>query len=212
MAPARALAVALAACCLAAGARLFYDVLGVEPAADTGAIKKAYRQLALVLHPDKLGPGASPADVERFQRLAAAYETLVEPALARGDMVLADRFTDASFAYQGGGRSFDATVLTQLEAWVQTDTATGQLVQPDLTLWFDLPPAVAAQRRAVARDADRLEREDLTFFERVRAGYALRAANAPRRFMRIDADQSRDAVWAAVHQAVLGTGATGQGG
>jgi dTMP kinase len=136
----------------------------------------------------------------------------IQPALAAGTTVLCDRFTDATFAYQGGGRGFDTTVLAQLEAWVQTDIATGQLVQPDLTLWFDLPPAVAAQRRAVARDADRLEREDLTFFERVRAGYALRAANAPRRFVRIDADQSRDAVWAAVHQAVLGTGATGQGG
>ena len=135
----------------------------------------------------------------------------IQPALAVGTTVLCDRFTDATFAYQGGGRGFDATVLAQLEAWVQTDTATGQLVQPDLTLWFDLPPAVAAQRRAAARAADRLEREDLAFFERVRGGYARRADADPKRFVRIDADQPREAVWAAVHQAVIGA-ATGQGG
>ncbi len=135
----------------------------------------------------------------------------IQPALAAGTTVLCDRFTDATFAYQGGGRGFDATVLVQLEAWVQTDTATGQLVQPDLTLWFDLPPAVAAQRRAAARAADRLEREDLAFFERVRGGYARRADADLQRFVRIDADQPRDAVWAAVHQAVIGASA-GQGG
>lgn len=135
------------------------------------------------------------------------------PALAAGTTVLCDRFTDATFAYQGAGRSFDTAVLALLEAWVQTDAATGGLVQPDLTLWFDLPPAVAAQRRAAARAADRLEREDLAFFERVRGGYARRAAADAQRFVRIDADQPRDAVWAAVHQAVFGTGAVaGQGG
>ncbi|MDH4390822.1 MAG: dTMP kinase [Aquabacterium sp.] len=139
--------------------------------------------------------------------------TAILPALAAGTTVLCDRFTDATFAYQGGGRSFDTTVLARLEAWVQTDAATGDLVQPDLTLWFDLPPAVAAQRRAAARTADRLEREDLAFFERVRAGYAQRAAAEPQRFVPIDADQPRDAVWAAVHQAVFGTVANAvQGG
>jgi dTMP kinase len=135
----------------------------------------------------------------------------IQPALDAGTTVLCDRFTDATFAYQGGGRGFDTTVLAQLEAWVQTDIATGRLVQPDLTLWFDLPPAVAAQRRAAARAADRLEREDLAFFERVRAGYAARAVADPQRFVRIHADQPRHAVWAAVRQAVLGVGAAGQG-
>jgi dTMP kinase len=140
---------------------------------------------------------------------------VIAPALATGTTVLCDRFTDATFAYQGAGRGFDTAVLAQLEAWVQTDTTTGQLLQPDLTLWFDLPPAVAARRRAAARAADRLEREDLAFFERVRAGYALRAANDPPRFVRIDADQPRDTVWAAVWVAVnhaeLGAATTGQG-
>jgi dTMP kinase len=138
--------------------------------------------------------------------------TVIQPALAAGQVVLCDRFTDATFAYQGGGRGFDTAVLAQLEAWVQAD-ASGRLLQPDLTLWFDLPPAVAAQRRAAARDADRLEREDLDFFDRVRAGYAHRAAADPQRFVRIDADQPRDAVWAAVQQAVFGPlAAAGQGG
>ncbi len=132
--------------------------------------------------------------------------TVIQPALARGAVVLCDRFTDATFAYQGGGRGFDLDVLARLEAWVQADGAGGALLQPDLTLWFDLPAEVAAQRRAAARAADRLEREDLAFFDRVRAGYAQRAAGDPRRFVRIAADQPREAVWAQVAQAVLGQG------
>ena len=129
--------------------------------------------------------------------------TVIGPALARGAVVICDRFTNATFAYQGGGRGFDRAVLAQLEAWVQHDaSAPGGLRQPDLTLWFDLPPAVAAARRAAARTADRLEREDLAFFERVRAGYAQRAAQAPARFVRINADQPPDAVWSQVLAAV----------
>ena len=128
---------------------------------------------------------------------------VIAPALARGAVVMCDRFTDATFAYQGGGRGFDRSVLAQLEAWVQQDAQTpGGLLQPDLTLWFDLPPAVAAARRAAARSADRIEREDIAFFERVRAAYAERAAHAPARFVRIDADQPCDTVSAQVHQAV----------
>ena len=114
--------------------------------------------------------------------------TVIEPALARGAMVLCDRFTDATFAYQGAGRGFDVAVLAQLESWVQEGR------QPDLTLWFDLAPAEAARRRAAVRSADRLEREDETFFARVRDGYAARAASMPARFARIDAAQAREAV------------------
>lgn len=125
---------------------------------------------------------------------------VIEPALARGATVLCDRFTDATFAYQGGGRGFDAAVLAQLEAWVQ------QGRHPDLTLWFDLPPAVAAQRRAAARAADRLEAEDEAFFTRVSQAYAARAQAAPQRFAHIQADQPRDLVWAQVQQAVQGRG------
>jgi dTMP kinase len=121
---------------------------------------------------------------------------LIEPALARGATVLCDRFTDATFAYQGGGRGFNLGVLSMLEGWVQ------QGRQPDLTLWFDLPADEAARRRSAARAADRLERETLVFFDRVRQGYARRCAEAPRRFARIDADQPRERVWTAIQQAV----------
>lgn len=108
----------------------------------------------------------------------------IEPALAAGHTVLCDRFTDATFAYQGAGRGFTLEVLTALETWVQ------QGRQPDLTLWFDVSPTVAAQRRAAARAADRFEAEDLAFFERVRAGYARRQAAEPGRFEVLDAAAS----------------------
>lgn len=125
---------------------------------------------------------------------------LIRPALARGDIVLCDRFTDATFAYQGGGRGFDAAVLDQLEAWVHGD------LQPALTLWFDVAPLEAARRRAAAREADRFEQEDVAFFERVREGYRARSAAAPERFVRIDSSLDRDAVAAQVARALEARG------
>ncbi len=121
---------------------------------------------------------------------------LIEPALAEGTTVLCDRFTDATFAYQGGGRGFDLQILSQLEAMVHHD------LQPDLTLWFELPAAMAAQRRAAARAADRFEAEGPAFFERVQAGYAARAAAEPTRFSRIDAALSPLEVWSQVSAAM----------
>jgi dTMP kinase len=123
-------------------------------------------------------------------------QTLIEPALARGETVLCDRFTDATFAYQGAGRGFDLHVLAQLEQWVQ------QGRQPDLTLWFDLPPSVAAARRAAARQPDRFERQDEAFFARVNRGYAQRMADAPQRFVRLDASAEPEAVWAQIESAL----------
>ena len=123
---------------------------------------------------------------------------VIEPALARGDTVLCDRFTDATFAYQGGGRGLSENILVELERWVQGD------LQPDLTLWFDLPAEVAAQRRAQARAADRFEQQDLEFFARVRGGYEARAAAAPLRFVRIDAALDRAAVALQIAQALKG--------
>lgn len=114
---------------------------------------------------------------------------VIEPALARGAMVVCDRFTDASFAYQGAGRGFDDRLLEQLESWVQ------QGRQPDLTIWIDLPAPIAAERRAAARTPDRFEQQDLAFFERVRAGYAARAAGAPARFAQVDARGEVEQVW-----------------
>jgi len=120
----------------------------------------------------------------------------IEPALARGAAVLCDRFTDASFAYQGGGSGFSAEVLSTLEQWVQ------QGREPDLTIWFDLPPEMAAERRAAARSPDRFESQDRLFFERVRAAYAARAAQARARFVRIDAQPAPAQVWSQIEAAL----------
>jgi len=122
--------------------------------------------------------------------------TCIEPALARDAVVLCDRFTDATFAYQGAGRGFDLGMLAQLEGWVQ------QGRQPDLTLWFDLAPQVAAERRAAVRTPDRFEQQDTAFFTRVRHGYAERMAQAPQRFVRLQADANRGAVWAQIEKAL----------
>ncbi len=119
---------------------------------------------------------------------------VIEPALARGDVVLCDRFTDATFAYQGAGRGFDWGLLQTLETWVQGLPGTATVRQPDLTVWFDLPPAIAAQRLAGARVPDRFEALPEEFFRRVADGYARRAAEAPARFARIDAAADRAAV------------------
>lgn len=121
---------------------------------------------------------------------------VIAPALERGEWVISDRFTDASFAYQGGGRGFDAAVLAQLEAWVQQGT------QPDLTIWFDLPAATAAARRGVVRAPDRFESQDAAFFERAIAGYAARLQQMPARFVRIDAQAERPAVWQQIQAAL----------
>jgi dTMP kinase len=126
---------------------------------------------------------------------------VIEPALARGDVVLCDRFSDATFAYQGGGRGFDWAVLAQLERWVQ-QTPAAALRQPDLTLLFELAPEVAAQRLAGARVPDKFESQPVEFFRRVAAGYDRRANEQPQRFARLAADQSREAVGQAVLAAV----------
>ena len=126
-------------------------------------------------------------------------ETVIKPALAAGKTLLCDRFTDASFAYQGGGRGLPSErCWMQLADWVQEGT------EPELTLWFDLPAEQAAARRAGVREADRIEQLDLDFFERVRAGYGARAAAGARhRIVRIDASGTVEQVSAAKVLAVL---------
>ncbi len=135
---------------------------------------------------------------------------VIAPALAQGKVVVCDRFTDATFAYQGAGREFDWDVLKNLEAWVQggvrPSNASQVLLQPDLTLWFDLPAQVAAQRLAGARVPDKFEAQPGAFFEKVSAGYARRHDEAPTRFARIDANQSPDGVWQSVLDAVRSRG------
>jgi dTMP kinase len=131
-------------------------------------------------------------------------QQVIEPALRRGDVVLCDRFTDATFAYQGGGRSFDVKTLSYLEQLVQTTQGIdGDFVrQPDLTVWFDLAPEIAAERLAGARMPDKFEAQPVAFFARVRAGYQARFDAQPQRFARVAADQSREAVWLDVLAAI----------
>ncbi|MGJ7499344.1 dTMP kinase [Variovorax sp. ZT5P49] len=131
---------------------------------------------------------------------------VIEPALARGDVVLCDRFTDATFAYQGAGRGFDEAVLSTLERWVQAEAGRATLLQPHITLWFDLAPEIAAQRLAGARVPDKFEAQPVEFFSRVAGGYAARAAADAKRFVCIDASQSRDQVWQQVETALVARG------
>ena len=131
--------------------------------------------------------------------------SVILPALARGDVVLCDRFTDATFAYQGGGRGFDVAILRTLEQWVQT-TSTGSWVQPDLTVWFDLNPLEAAERLAGARVPDKFEAQPIEFFSRVAQGYSDRQQAEPSRFARIDAAQDRESVWQDVLSVFVNKG------
>lgn len=115
-------------------------------------------------------------------------EQVIRPALQAGKWVISDRFSDASFAYQGGGRGMDWNKLTQLEQWVHAD------LQPDLTLIFDVPVEVARQRLENNVTLDRFEQEQGDFFERVRAAYHKRVQQHPQRYIVIDAAQSLEAV------------------
>ena len=171
-------------------------VLSREPGGTT--LSEKLRELVLHEPMDPL--------TEALMMFAARREHLVqviEPALARGDVVLCDRFTDATFAYQGGGRGFDWQVLAQLERMVQA-LPDGAVRQPELTVWFDLDPHIAAQRLASARVPDKFESQPTDFFAAVRDGYAKRQAEMPERFARIDAAQSMNAVGADVGHAVNG--------
>jgi len=113
---------------------------------------------------------------------------VIAPNLAQGAWVLSDRFTDASFAYQSGGRGLPRAKLEALEAWVHAD------LQPDLTLLFDVPLEVARERLDATRTLDKFEREQADFFERCRAEYLRRAAQFPARFAVIDSTRSIEAI------------------
>ena len=159
-------------------------------------LAEKFRALALHENMDPL--------TEALLMFAARREHLInviEPALSRGEVVLCDRFTDATFAYQGGGRGFDWKVLQSLEAMVQNVEAT-PLRLPDLTIWFDLSPEVAAERLSTARVPDKFESQPISFFQQVRAGYAQRMNEMPSRFAQISADQTREAVWQDVVKAI----------
>jgi len=134
-------------------------------------------------------------ETEALLMFAARREHLAQviaPALARGEWVLCDRFTDASFAYQGGGRGLDVQKLDVLEQWVQGTG--GAMIQPDLTLLFDVPLDVSQSRLATSRELDRFEREKADFHARVRDAYLARAATSNGRIQMIDSNRNLDVI------------------
>ena len=148
---------------------------------------------------------AMDSDTELLLMFAARAQhlaQLIRPALAAGDWVLCDRFTDATYAYQGGGRGIDTARIAALEDWVQ-----GEL-RPDLTLLLDLPVDVGMARAGERGELDRFEREQQAFFERVRQTYRDRAAAEPGRYRIIDAAQNIEQVQAQI-DAVLAPVLTG---
>ena len=144
-----------------------------------------------------LAPSDEPmaADTELLLVFAARAQHLakvIRPALARGCVVLCDRFTDATYAYQGGGRGLSQQRIAELERFVQGD------LRPDLTLLFDLPVEQGLARAAARGRLDRFEQEQRSFFEAVRQTYLQRAALAPQRYRLLDASQSLQQVQAAI--------------
>lgn len=139
-------------------------------------------------------------ETEALLMFAARCEhlkTVILPALANGSAVVCDRFTDASFAYQGGGRGLPEARLEVLEQWVH------QELQPDLTILFDLPYEVAIKRRIAQRAPDRFEREAAAFHERVRAAYLRRAGRFPERFAVIDATMAPGEIAKLVEETLV---------
>ncbi|MEO6968162.1 MAG: dTMP kinase [Rhodanobacteraceae bacterium] len=191
---------------LLAGLREHLAARGVEIAQtrEPGGTALGEAVRALVLDPALRGIAAESELLLMFAARAQLVREVLRPALDTGHWVLCDRYTDASYAYQGGGRGIDAGRIAQLEA-----VATGGL-QPDLTLLLDLPVA-NGRERALRRntgqsngygDADRIEREDDGFFERVRQTYLERAAAEPRRFRVLDASLPQPSVLDAAIAAV----------
>ncbi len=183
---------------LLAGLRAYIEQRGIalvltrEPGGT--AVGEAVR--AIVLDPAQHGLAAETELLLMFASRAQLVRELIEPALSAGRRVLCDRYADASYAYQGGGRGQPVERIAELERWACAG------VKPDLTLLLDLPVATGRARAAGRGDADRIEVEADAFFERVRTSYRERAAAEPDRFRVIDAGQSPAAVLQAATQAL----------
>ena len=140
------------------------------------------------------------AETEALLMFAARFEHIeqvIKPALQRGTWVVSDRFSDASFAYQGGGRGMNVAKLEQLECWVHEN------FQPDLTLLFDLPVELARQRLSKNTTLDRFEQEKDNFFEKVRQAYLERRKKHSDRFVLIDAAQTPEQVKVNLEKSIL---------
>jgi dTMP kinase len=160
------------------------------------ALGEAIRSLLLGHRHDSMAPTTETLLV--FAARAEHLERVIRPALAAGRWVLCDRFTDATYAYQGGGRGLPPERIAVLEDWVQ-----GEL-RPELILLFDLPVAVGLKRAGRRGAADRFEREELAFFERVRAVYLDRARRDPDRYRIVDAARPIERVRAEVAAMLAG--------
>ena len=160
---------------------------------EPGGTKLGEQLRELLLHE------AMHAETETLLMFAARREhiaTVIEPALARNAYVLSDRFTDATYAYQSGAKGVDVNKIQTLETWVQV------ILQPDVTLLFDVPVEVSMQRLALARTPDKFERETADFFTRIREAYLRRADENPGRFRIIDANQPLEKVTKLVKDIV----------
>jgi dTMP kinase len=144
-------------------------------------------------------------ETEALLMFAARKEHIaqvIEPALQAGKIVISDRFTDASFAYQGGGRGLSIEKLNSLENWVLM-LPNGTLLRPDLTILFDLPGEVAEARRSKVRAPDKFEKMNLAFFEKVRQEYLRRLKEDPSRFYLVDATKTPETIWNELEQIDL---------
>lgn len=155
---------------------------------------EALRDVLLNRHDVQIDPMAEL--LMMFAARAQHIERVINPALAEGRWVVSDRFTEASFAYQGAGRQLGAEAVATLETLVQ-----GQL-QPDLTLLLDIDPELGLRRASATGAPDRIEQAGLAFFERVRAGYLARAEQFPQRFCLLDAAEPLDAVQSGLRIAL----------
>ena len=152
---------------------------------EPGGTPLAEQLRAILLHQ------AMHAETETLLMFAARrehIEQVIAPAIARGDCVISDRFTDATYAYQAGAKAVSIAKINVLETWVQGD------LQPDMTLLFDVPVAVSLERLALARTPDKFEREGADFFEKLRNAYLARAKQDPARFRIINGNQALEAV------------------
>ncbi len=150
----------------------------------------------LLLDPANLGMDADTELLLVFAARAEHLAKVIRPALTAGDWVLCDRFTDATYAYQGGGRGIDAARIAVLENWVQGD------LRPDLVIVLDIDPEAGLARAASRGDKDRFEREEAAFFSRVRENYLERAKAAPDRYRIIDAGAAQESVRERILEAL----------
>ncbi len=159
----------------------------------------------LLLDPDNKGMSSDAELLLMFAARAEHLSSVIRPALEKGTWVLCDRFTDATYAYQGGGRGVAAQRIGLLEDWVQRG------FQPDMTILFDLPIEVGMRRAGERGELDRFEQEHRSFFEAVRESYLERARQHPQRFRIIDASLDLDAVQRQLDRLIADLGPDGHG-